>query len=85
VIRRHRLSCGAGHYSGVAFGIAARVAEVVMGKPFEQVMREVQPRPLGMSNTRFGSPERLPTPGPPSPKKARSSWAAAVSCPRSTM
>jgi CubicO group peptidase (beta-lactamase class C family) len=44
-------------YSGVAFGVAARVAEVVMGKPFEQVMREVLLRPLGMSNTRFGFPE----------------------------
>ena len=44
-------------YSGVAFGIAARVAEVVTRKPFEQVMREVLLEPLGMKNTRFGFPQ----------------------------
>ena len=44
-------------YSGVAFGIAARVAEVVMRKPFEEVMKEVLLEPLGMKNTRFGFPK----------------------------
>ena len=45
------------NYSGVAFGIAARAAEVAVGKPFEQIMREVLLQPLGMRNTRFGFPE----------------------------
>ena len=36
--------------------MAARAAEVVMEKPFEEVMKEVLLEPLGMRNTRFGFP-----------------------------
>jgi len=40
-------------YSGVGFSVAGRVAEVVDGKPFDEIMKTELLDPLGMSHTTF--------------------------------
>jgi D-alanyl-D-alanine-carboxypeptidase/D-alanyl-D-alanine-endopeptidase len=41
------------HYCTMGFNVAARVAEVAAGKPFEELVRTELLGPLGMSNTRY--------------------------------
>ncbi len=63
-------------YGGPSYDIAARVAEVAAGVPFEQLLTERLLAPLGMHDTRFAEGGRLApatagrpdpdTPGPPS-------------------
>lgn len=52
------------HYGNTSFQVAARLAEVVGGEPFEQIFRHRLAEPLGMTATRFdeGSPTANPTP-----------------------
>jgi CubicO group peptidase (beta-lactamase class C family) len=47
---------GAGfHYCTMGFNVAARVAEVVAQRPFEELVRTELLAPLGMNDTRYGS------------------------------
>ncbi len=46
-------------YSGVGYIVASRVAEVVAGKGFEEVMGETLLDPLGMTDTTFRATESL--------------------------
>jgi len=41
------------HYCTMGFNVAARVAEVAAGRPFEDLVRTELLDPLGMSNTRY--------------------------------
>jgi CubicO group peptidase (beta-lactamase class C family) len=41
------------HYCTMGFNVAARVAEVVAGRPFEELIRTELLEPLGMNNTRY--------------------------------
>ena len=50
-------------YSNCGFGIAGHMAEVIMDKPWEQLVRELVFEPLGMESAGFGVPweEEPPT------------------------
>jgi CubicO group peptidase (beta-lactamase class C family) len=41
------------HYCTMGFNVAARVAEVAAGRPFEELSRTVLFEPMGMNNTRY--------------------------------
>jgi CubicO group peptidase (beta-lactamase class C family) len=41
------------HYCTMGFNVAARVAEVAAGRPFEELSRTVLLEPMGMNNTRY--------------------------------
>ncbi len=41
------------HYCTMGFNVAARVAEVAAGRPFEELVRTELLEPLGMDNTRY--------------------------------
>ncbi|MFC1834142.1 serine hydrolase domain-containing protein [Thermodesulfobacteriota bacterium] len=43
-------------YSNCGYGIAGHMAEVVMGKPWEELVRELVFEPLGMTSAGFGVP-----------------------------
>jgi CubicO group peptidase (beta-lactamase class C family) len=46
-------------YTRIGYMIAARVAEVVVGKPFEEIMSEELLRPLGLTKATFHPSEEL--------------------------
>ncbi len=43
-------------YSNCGFGIAGHMAEIIMNKPWEQLVRELVFEPLGMTSAGFGVP-----------------------------
>ena len=56
-------------YSNCGFGIAGHIAEVIMGKPWEQLVRELVFEPLGMKSAGFGVPWEGEPPTDPWPHK----------------
>ncbi len=54
-------------YSNTGFGIAGHMAEVIMGKPWEQLVRELVFEPLGMMSAGFGVPWESEPPTDPWP------------------
>ncbi len=56
-------------YSNCGFGIAGHMAEVIMGKPWEQLVRELVFEPLDMESAGFGVPWEGEPPTDPWPHK----------------
>lgn len=56
-------------YSNCGFGIAGHMAEAIMGKPWEQLVREFVFEPLGMKSAGFGVPWEGEPPTDPWPHK----------------
>ncbi len=54
-------------YSNCGFGIAGHMAEVIMGKPWEQLVAELVFKPLGMASAGFGVPWNTPPSDPSDP------------------
>jgi CubicO group peptidase (beta-lactamase class C family) len=64
-----RVKPGQYFYSNAGFGIAGHMAEVIMGKPWEQLIRELIFEPLGMDSGGFGVPWEGEPPTDPWPHK----------------
>jgi CubicO group peptidase (beta-lactamase class C family) len=56
-------------YSNCGFAIAGHMAEVIVGKPWEQLVRELVFEPLGMQSAGFGVPWEGDPPTDPWPHK----------------
>lgn len=57
-------------YSNCGFGIAGHMAEVITGKPWEQLVAELVFEPLGMNSAGFGVPWQGEPPTDPWPHKS---------------
>lgn len=64
-----RVQPGQYFYSNCGFGIAGHMAEVIMGKPWEQLVSELVFKPLGMETAGFGVPWEGEPPTDPWPHK----------------
>ena len=64
-----RVQPGQYFYSNCGYGIAGHMAEVIMGKPWEHLVRELIFAPLGMETAGFGVPWKGEPPTDPWPHR----------------